>query len=502
MSSIKAKSPVAQPSISYQRCAKKWKMVDDLCGGTRAMREARTDWLPRELREEDASYNARVDRSILYGALRDTIDNVVSKPFSKPIVSSDDVLDERLMRIEDSVDRRGQSLTSFGAEIFKAAIKYRYTYVLVDYPAAVVDGNGNVVRRNVGQERAGDIRPYFVHIKPTSMLGIRYGTDETGREIVTQARIHSTEMVEDGEYGDIEVERIVVWTTTEVVIYESVKGDGDKFVEVDRRSHTYKEVPIYRLDLDPEGGDSGELPFEDLAWLNIAHWQSMSDQRNILRVARVPMILAAGFDKSEIGDNLTVSASRFFRTKNPAARLEHVEHSGKAIEAGENDLRRLEERMIIIGLQPLVQNSGTQTATGKAIDQAQSHTMVQAWIRETEGFLLELYRMAARWLGPAVTIPETFKLSINNDFGYSINAAQDVANLIKARMAGELSRKTFLQELKRRGFLSDGIDINIEMSAIEEEAPAPTGEDFPPDPSVSRTPEDDEEEEEEDDAVG
>ena len=38
----------------------------------------------------------------------------------------------------------------------------------------------------------------------------------------------------------------------------------------------------------------------DLAWLNLAHWQSASDQRHILHVARVPFLFGRGLSEGEI----------------------------------------------------------------------------------------------------------------------------------------------------------------------------------------------------------
>ncbi|MCV5359812.1 DUF4055 domain-containing protein, partial [Escherichia coli] len=77
--------------------------------------------------------------------------------------------------------------------------------------------------------------------------------------------------------------------------------------------------------------------------LNIKHWQSQSEQDNILHVARVPLLVAYGLDRNE---ELTVGASTATifedRTKNG---LEYVEHSGAAIESGETSLEKLENQM-------------------------------------------------------------------------------------------------------------------------------------------------------------
>lgn len=471
----------ATPSSAYSKCAEKWSMIDDLCGGTRSMRLAGEKWLPREEKETHKRYESRLNRSVLYGAYRDTINNAVAKPFSQPVTLGEkESLHEMLKPIEYDVDRNGQTITDFGSEAFKSAIKYGLTHAIVDFPPRATDEEGNPIARTLQDQRDGDIRPYWVHVPPTSLIGWRNEIDNRGREITTMARIKSEYVENDGEFGEKTIHRVTVWDSQSVRIFEASEDKEDAYMLVDERPHTFGRVPLRTLYIEQHGEMQADLPFEDLAWLNIAHWQSFSDQRNILRVARVPLIVAAGFTSTEINDDMTVSTSQFFRSKNPDASIKHVEHSGKAIEAGEKDLLRLEERMTILGLQPFIQQVGKQSATGKAIDQAQTHTQIQEWIRKTESFLVSLYDLSAEWIDGAA-ISEDFTVSINNDFGFSINATQDVANLIKARLQGELSRRTFLHELKRRGFLSEGVNIDKEIVSIEEEIPAIDPDDEPSD---------------------
>src|SRR6185295_4553940 len=98
-------------------------------------------------------------------------------------------------------------------------------------------------------------------------------------------------------------------------------------------------APVY---LNRTGFMTGEPPLEELADLNVAHWQSSSDQRNILTVARVPILFGTGIEGNE---KLEIGASSMIRTSDPNAKLTYVEHTGAAIGAGERDLERLEFQM-------------------------------------------------------------------------------------------------------------------------------------------------------------
>ena len=72
----------------------------------------------------------------------------------------------------------------------------------------------------------------------------------------------------------------------------------------------------------------GELPLLDLAWLNIAHWQSSSDQRHVLTVARFPMLAGSGVPENT---NVVVGPDRMLTTPNADGKFYYVEHTGAAI---------------------------------------------------------------------------------------------------------------------------------------------------------------------------
>lgn len=150
--------------------------------------------------------------------------------------------------------------------------------------------------------------------------------------------------------------------------------------------------------------------------------------------------------------------------------LRYVEHTGAAIGAGAADLKDIEERMEILGMQPLLRRTSSSTATGVAIDDKRISSEIIAWIMATELFLTDLFNMAASWLN--ITLPDNFKVDIFSDLGLSVRATDDINALIQSRRAGEISRETFLREVKRRGLLDESVDIEHEIEAINAEGPS------------------------------
>jgi hypothetical protein len=454
---------VDTPNLEYATMSQRWELLHDLLGGTEGMRKAREKWLPMEPRETSSAYGNRLRRSYLYNAYRDTVEKLVSKPFSRP-VSVQGTLPERLAPLVEDMDLSGRDLTQFSRDVFTAGVTYGLSHILVDFPQFAPTAT-------LADERSSGVRPLFVHVPPTNLIGWRIETQENGEQMIVQARIYETRIEPYGTYADREVEYIRVYTPEDWQVWKRVKGGKEEdFIQSDEGTHTFGAVPLTTFYVSRTGTLTGSPPLEDLAWLNLAHWQSLSDQRNILRFARVGLLFAAGFSDEEMEEGLTIGPNQLIRSTNESAKVSYVEHKGAAISAGQDDLDKLEDRMKVLGLQPLVSRTGNQTATGRALDESRTHTAIQAWVRSLENTLRHAFSMAAGWVH--LDVPEDFALDINNDFGLSERAVDDIKSLIEMRNTSQLSGETFLREVKRRGLLSESVDIETEINLIEDEGPS------------------------------
>ena len=443
-------------SNAFSEMARRWDLIEDLLGGTLAMRDAQKKWLPQENQETPLAYRARLDRSYLYGAYSDTVKKLSAKPFSKPVDVTGG-LNPQLEDIALDADLNGRDITAFSRMIFEDAVTYGLAHILVDYPAV---GGG----LNLAEERASGARPYFVRIKPSDLIAWHTTKTADGTERVTQIRFKESRVVTEG-FEEKVVEYIRVITENEWQSWR--QEDGNWYLESEGM-HTFGAVPITTFYTVRDGFMTARPPLEDLAWLNLAHWQSLSDQRNILRFARMGILFASGFSEEEIENGVTIGASQLTASTNPEAKLQYVEHSGSAIGAGEEDLTKLEERMEVLGLQPLVASTGNATATARAMDEAKTHSNIQAWIRGLENALEQAYMKASEWLGTA--LPNDFGVDVFSDFGVTMSASEDIKSLIAMKQAGMISHKTFLQEVKRRGLLDDAVIADEEIELAQEES--------------------------------
>ena len=73
------------PSSKIACMAKNWPMIDALCKGTGAMREAGTTYLPKWPAETQDSYDFRLSSAVLFPAFSHTAEVMASKPLSRDI---------------------------------------------------------------------------------------------------------------------------------------------------------------------------------------------------------------------------------------------------------------------------------------------------------------------------------------------------------------------------------------------------------------------------------
>ena len=351
--------------------------------------------------------------------------------------------------IPENVDRVGTNLTMFAKEVFDSGIDYGLTHILVDFPA--------VSGLTLADERSQEIRPVFIHITPPNLISWATKQTSSGQLVLTQIRFKEQRVEPVGQYGDELVNYIRIFNET---TWELWKQDGDKYVMEDEGINSFGGIPMVTYYVNRKGPWIASPTLESLAWLNIAHWQSLSDQRNILRFARSGILTASGYKPEEL-ESMTVGPNVLITGQDPEAKMAFVEHSGKAIGAGAADIQSLEERMEILGLQPLLERTSNSTATGKLLDESRSQSSIQSWIRSLEGVIKNAFSLAGEWLN--VEVDATW--NIFSDFGLSPNT--DVEALIKIRAGEQITHETFLREIKRRGLLSESLDVQQEISDVE-----------------------------------
>src|SRR5438105_3166648 len=99
-------------SAGYDQVASDCKLVRDVSGGTKAMRQAAETYLPKEKREDPVDYKIRLQASVLFDAYLRTVQSLVGVVFKKEIVVGAKVPQQIKNDIED-IDLAGNHLDVF-----------------------------------------------------------------------------------------------------------------------------------------------------------------------------------------------------------------------------------------------------------------------------------------------------------------------------------------------------------------------------------------------------
>lgn len=455
-----ANSEVNTATADHEKLMRLLDLPRTLMGGTIAMRAAGLKYLPKEPLEPGAAYDSRLARTFLFNAFRKTVKDMTGKVFQREVTLEDDVPPELVTFAED-IDLAGRHLNVFARDIFFDGMQSGINYILVEMPPKVTRDDGKPA--TLQDEQAAGNRPYLVHIKAEDLIGIKSAVIN-GVVTLTQARIRETETIDVGPFAEAVVQQIRVLEPGIWQKWRQELKDGkptDKWVLFDQGVTSLPVIPLVPVYINRCGFFRGEPPLEDLAQLNCAHWQSNSDQRNILHVARVPILYGAGF-----GDDATIAIgpNSITRSSIVDAKLTYVEHSGAAIGSGADDLKSLELQMQTQGLQLLV-NAPGQTATGEIRDDTKENSPLAMMAMALGDALEAAFGFMAQFRGLA----SGGSVDVNTDFGIGSGTGIDLTTLTTGMTAGKLSMQTWWDELKRRDILKDSFDPEVEQQRLDDE---------------------------------
>jgi hypothetical protein len=437
-----------------------WAIIDALMGGTRAMRKAGTKFLPQWPKEESDAYQARLKTSTLLPALSETVQNMTGRVFADPITLTDDVPDQ-IKEMAEDFDLQGNNLQVWAQSLFSGGLSHGLFHVLVDHPKS--EGI-----KTKAEEKSAGVRPYTVMIKPGQVLGWR-SENKGGEQVLTQFRYKECVEVDDGAFGTKSVDQIRVLVPGGWATYrETDDGKGQKTWQIfDEGLTSLTVIPLTTFYTKRTGFLTATPPLLELANMNIKHWQSQSDQDNILHVARVPMLAVTGLDD---GQTITVGAGS--ATSLPKdCDMKWVEHSGKAIEAGRQSLIDLVEDMRLAGAKLLQKEKQTvKTASQSEEEAAQEMSPLQTMAGQLEDALDQVLQFFALWMN----IEDGGHVKVKGNFDVDFSPETTMPFLLNMNINGVLSDQSLFEEVQRRGLLSDELDWEEELVKIKAQPVKPS----------------------------
>lgn len=447
-----------------------------VCGavacGIIEMREKAKLYLPQKSRETDQEWKARRDEAEFFPAFAHALGAYVGKPLGSPIIVQD--IPSDIEAGLENVDLAGQNLDSFARSILTAGLRDGITWVVADYPKVMGAAT-------LAQERSMGVRPYLIHVPLENVVDFRCEVIPDGTHRCVHFRYKECLRVADGRWGTKELERIRVLEPGLVEVWEKHVGiDGAVSWDLmpdESGPVTMDEIPVACFTPNREEWFEGTPPLEDLAWLNVTHWQSCSHQRHVLNVARTPLLAGDSDARQDPNAPIQIGVKGIILG---IENLHYVEHSGSSIEAGERDIAMLEDRMRRVAGQMLVAQTGSKTATESNHEANEGSSQLRNWVCNFQDFLEECLRLMALWVGK----DQGGSVVIDMEWDEESVGADVLAAVTNARVSGLISRETYLYNLQRADVLPPCVTVEEEIARLEMEAPAP----MPMAPLTSRKP--------------
>ncbi|XDZ66194.1 DUF4055 domain-containing protein [Alphaproteobacteria bacterium LSUCC0684] len=429
---------VARPAQQWVRLMEDLDLIHDLASGTRAMREAGAKWLPKEPAESWEAWRQRLNRSILFNGFVRTWQATAGHVLGETVSLKDAA--PQIVSLCHNIDGCGMTLDGFATLMVQLILRDGAAYILVDVPR---DGGA----------------PYFVLIEASQMIGLVRDNEMSQTAaggMFVQARLHESIQRKETRFGYARRDRIRVYEPGRWSIWEDDDQKGNWTV-ADEGDMGLDIIPLVAAEMIQGRGSTIRPPLMDLAWLNLAHWQSSSDQRHILHIARVPILFARGMNSMD--GPVDVGPNRLIVADDPAAEVKFVEHSGAAIEAGRQDLIDLEDKMAILGLDLLRDRQQNPTATGQVIEETRQNATLVVLARVVKNSLENAFGLAAAWLG--LDPEDAGKIVMPRRTAEMARIGNDADLLLSARQAGDISKQQFLQEIERRGVILPSPDGSL-----------------------------------------
>ena len=429
-----------------------WLLIEQLLKGTRGIRQGHRKFLPQFPREADESYDVRLSKAVLSPFYK-RLELLLAGMLTRKPVRLTDVSDQVTEQLFD-VDLQGNDLQTWLFNTARIALRYGHVGVLVDAPRAGENG-----------------RPYWITISPRELLGWRTEV-ANGQQRLTMLRIAETVTVPDGKYGEKDVQRVRVLTPGAYEIHEKNEKGDYKIVEEGRTS--LSEIPFAVAYANRTGVMESIPPLDDIAELNLQHYQVSSDLSNILSVSAIPLLAIYGFPQS--AEEISAGASEALALPE-TARSEYIEPSGNSFDAQFKQLEQIENKINGLGLAAVLGAKLVgESAEAKRIDRSQGDSTMMVIAQQMQDLIDNCLRFHAQYLQE----PVAGSSQVNRDFMGQRLEPQEIQALLQLYTAGTITQDTLLNELANGDVLSEDFDIEEEIEAtqtgglIEMQQPEPT----------------------------
>lgn len=448
------------PCVAYDALKPSRDQIASLLAGTEGMRIAGERYLPKNENESTSDYANRLINTTLFNQFARAISTSIGKVLAKPITFSgtNSAVDAWL----EDINLEGDNMDHFAKVWFGDALAYGVSFVVVDMPKS------QFAVRTLATDQQEGIRPYLVHVPVNDLINWQIAR-VNGVKKLTMVVYREDAWVQSStdEFQQVLARRVRVlrpgsWQLIQQFEIPSDDGKTTQTVDqvIDEGFTGLDYIPIVATYTNTkEDIFIAKAPFQNLAELNVRHWQSSSDQANILRIARVPILHVAktsaiALDETgqavQAEDDLTIGGNTCWVT-DADTKITFVEHSGEAISSGRQEMQDLLDEMVQVSFQLVArETSGDVTATETSVMSAEANAFLSALAENFKDSIEQALKLMCDMANIALE-PEAF---INKEFG-NTQVATDMQIVLNMQAAGIIKPEVVVECAKRRGILPE-----------------------------------------------
>jgi hypothetical protein len=459
---------VETPRAEYANARPKWDRVRDCRDGEDAVKARTQTYLPPldiHSRRPD-KYQAYLKRATFYNATGRTVQGLAGAIFQKPPkIEFPKVADGH----QKDITLSGVSAEVFALKVVEEDLTTGRVGILVDMPAEAVEG----------------ARPYWVRFDAGDIVNWE-AERRGGDEVLTLVVVREDAEVRDpkdkfavtveNQYRELALDEAGNYTVTLHRLHkESGKYLPGETLTPKRKGKPLPFIPFVFIGPTSTSCDVEKPPLLDLANVNLAHFRNSADFEHGLHYTGIPIPWISG---ALAPPPLQPGQTQEAQVAGPDVWLQlekdgkfGIEQaSGETLGALEHALAEKKAQMTTLGARMLEPPGAAETATAVLGRAAGDYASLRTIAGAAEQGLTQAAQIHAWWLG-AEAKPTDAKASVelNKDVVSAKLSAQEVQTLLQLWSDGAISYGTFYSRLQGGEWAQDGVSMEDERKAIDEE---------------------------------
>ena len=452
-------------------------LLKTLIGGTQAMRQAGTRYLPKGQAEAQADYDYRLAHTFLSDSYVRTLNYLTGQVFGRDPKIEDP--SPEFEAFAEDVDKRGNNLAVWSQQVFRSGIHAGVTFILADYSKVKTregvfgteyfDEQSETWKpRTVAARQAHGWGPYLVHV-PASDVIDAWWEIVNGRPTLTHFRFFESVDAQKDEWTRENIRQIRVLTPGAWQTFREAKTENGKhgWAEHESGTTTLTEIPVAIFAPGERIGMSTARPaMEGLAELCAQHWQASSGHRGMMDWLRRPIMFGKAMSHED-GFTLPAAPGLGLHSSDPNADLKAVNVvPPESVTVSAADLSALETQMGLYGLRLMAPKSGAVTAFQVRREASESDSTLTRWALAFQDALEQALVFVGKWMDQ-----EAPSVSVNTEFDVMLDDIES-NTLMAAVQAGIIPKQLAFDEIKRRGLVRSGMDWEEAQAMMEQDARA------------------------------